>query len=189
MPDEKKFDELLSEAPLAINEGTTSLVGALQRSREPGKFVLVLSSGRNVTLNASDVKEHEVLGSMIGQPLVRVMVDSDKVPEGVTRELFSKNPVSDTFNKAPAPDLGYTVHEGNLGIPVDPDWFQHVYIDPALASQLAFAMATASHRAPAATAADRVISVRGPNNPHGPTGLTDVNWSPNSYAWWDLIRY
>ena len=40
MSDEKRsFSELVGEAPLARNEGTVSLVGALARSHESGKFV------------------------------------------------------------------------------------------------------------------------------------------------------
>jgi hypothetical protein len=41
MADEKKsFSDLLSEAPLVPNEDTVTLVGALARSSQAGKFVL-----------------------------------------------------------------------------------------------------------------------------------------------------
>jgi hypothetical protein len=57
MADEKKsFNELLSEAPLAAKEDTISLVGALERSHQPGKFVLVLGGGRTLTLEVEAVK-------------------------------------------------------------------------------------------------------------------------------------
>ena len=83
MTSERKFSELLSEAPLATNEGTVSLVGALQRSQEQGKFVLVLDGGQNIALDVQDVKEYQVLGEMIGQKIVRIEIDRHKVPGGL----------------------------------------------------------------------------------------------------------
>lgn len=80
MPDsQKSFEALVNEAPLATSERTITLVGALGKSKEPGKFVLTLQSGDSLTLDINAVKAHGVLGSSVGQTLVRIDVDADKV--------------------------------------------------------------------------------------------------------------
>ena len=82
MADEKKsFSDLLSEAPLAPNEDTVSLVGALARSSQPGKFVLATSPGNSVTLDVDAVKGYQVIGGGVGQVLVQVDVDRAQVPD------------------------------------------------------------------------------------------------------------
>jgi len=84
MADEtKSFSDLLSEAPLAPNEDTVSLVGTLARSNQPGKFVLATSPGNSLTLDVDAVKSHQVIGGGVGQLLVQVDVDRAKVPESV----------------------------------------------------------------------------------------------------------
>jgi hypothetical protein len=81
MSDEKKsFGELLNESPLAAGENTVSLVGALARSHQPGKFVLALAGNQSVTLDVDAVKEYKVLSGTIGQLIVQVDVDRDRVP-------------------------------------------------------------------------------------------------------------
>ncbi len=80
MTEEKGFGELLDDSPLATNEGTVTLVGALQRSRESGKFVLSLGNGQNVTLDVAAVRGHKVLAGMAGQRLVQVELDQNKLP-------------------------------------------------------------------------------------------------------------
>jgi hypothetical protein len=88
MSDEKRsFSELVGEAPLARNEGTVTLVGALARSHEAGKFVLALCAERSVTLSIDAVREYRVLGGAVGQLLVQVEVDRDKVPRETLGEL------------------------------------------------------------------------------------------------------
>ena len=77
---EKSFDELVKEAPLAPTAGGTSLVGTLSQSSEAGKFVLTLQDGSAVTLNTADVKAHMVLGATVGQTIVRIEIDSEKIP-------------------------------------------------------------------------------------------------------------
>lgn len=87
MADKKKsFTELLSEAPLTTQEDTISLVGALGRSSQSGKFVLALGPGQSVTLDASAVKNYQVLGGGVGQVLVQIDVDRDKVPADVAQQ-------------------------------------------------------------------------------------------------------
>jgi len=89
MADKKKtFNDLLSEAPLAANEDTVTLVGALSRSSQPGKFVLTTSPGNSVTLDVDAVKSHQVIGGGVGQLLVQVDVDRAKVPESATEAVL-----------------------------------------------------------------------------------------------------
>jgi hypothetical protein len=168
MANEKKFDELLSEAPLAAKEDTVTLVGALQRSHEPGKFVLAMGDGRNVTLDASAVKEHQVLGGAVGQRLVRVDVDRKKVPsdvQGVTLEpqaFLPSNPVIDHGGVVESPfsevthvgtfwENGGTLaeHVGNWG---DPYGLGYGAINPGSVAATPFALAT-PHQAAAETVA------------------------------------
>jgi len=73
--DEKSFEELVEEAPLAPVP-TVSLVGKLAKSSEAGKFVLTLADGSAMTLETAAVKEHQVLGSSVGHTIVRVDVDA-----------------------------------------------------------------------------------------------------------------
>lgn len=61
---DKSFEELVNEAPLAPAAGTVSLVGKLAKSSEPGKFVLTLPDGSAMTLDTAAVKGHEVLGAL-----------------------------------------------------------------------------------------------------------------------------
>jgi hypothetical protein len=77
---DKSFEELVKEAPPAPAEGTVSLVGTLARSGEPGKFVLTLQDGSTLTLETAAVKGHEVLGTSVGQTIVRVDVEAEKIP-------------------------------------------------------------------------------------------------------------
>ena len=81
--EKKSFNELLSEAPLASQENTVSLVGALGRSTQSGKFVLILGPGNSVTLDVDAVKGYQVLGGGIGQMLVQVDVDRERVPASI----------------------------------------------------------------------------------------------------------
>jgi hypothetical protein len=102
----KSFSDLLSEAPLAATEDTVTLVGALARSNQPGKFVLALSQGNSVTLDIDAVKGYQVVGGGVGQLLVQVDVDRAQVPDSVqeaaqpNREILSgiydyKQPAAD----------------------------------------------------------------------------------------------
>jgi len=77
---DKSFADLVAEAPPAPAEGTVSLVGALAKSRETGKFVLTLQDGRTVALETSAVKGHTVLGSSLGRSIVRIEIEASKAP-------------------------------------------------------------------------------------------------------------
>lgn len=103
----KSFSELLSEAPLASAEETVTLAGALGRSSQAGKFVLALGPGNSVTLDQSAVKSYQVLGGGVGQLLVQVEVDKDKVPAEVAQHAVGAGNVglssvdSDIFHTVP----------------------------------------------------------------------------------------
>jgi hypothetical protein len=75
--EEKTFEDLIKEAPRG---GTVSLVGALAQSSEAGKFVLNLQDGRTMTLETASVKGHTVLGTLVGQTIVRIDVDAATIP-------------------------------------------------------------------------------------------------------------
>jgi len=77
--EEKSFENLLKEAPVAPAAGIVSLVGTLAQSCEAGKFVLTLEDGSALTLETASVKGHTVLGTAVGQTIVRIDVESDKI--------------------------------------------------------------------------------------------------------------
>jgi hypothetical protein len=77
--EQESFETLVNEAPLAPTAGTVSLVGALARSAEAGKFVLTLEDGRAVVLETAAVKGYVVLGTSVGQTIVRIDVNAEQV--------------------------------------------------------------------------------------------------------------
>ena len=80
MPKEQNsFQDLVAKAPPAPSDAPVSLVGTLARSKDEGKFVLILADGGSITLNTSDVKSHTVLGNSLGLNLVQVEVEADVV--------------------------------------------------------------------------------------------------------------
>ena len=86
--DNRSFEDLVNEAPLAPTAGTVSLVGTLARSTELGKFVLTLQGGSSVTLDTASVKSHAVLGSSVGHTIVRI--DKDPPPQKYLRGRCSR---------------------------------------------------------------------------------------------------
>ena len=102
--DKRSFDDLLKEAPKAPSADTVSLVGTLAQSHEKGKFVLTMSGGEAVTLDVSAVKGHEVLGSSVGQTVVRVDIERANLPAGIT-----KQPVADNIQTVPTIDAIHTL--------------------------------------------------------------------------------
>lgn len=103
----KSFSELLSEAPLAAAEETVTLAGALGRSSQAGKFVLTMGPGQSVTLDQSAVKSYQVLGGGVGQLLVQVEVDKDKVPAEATQQAAAPFALA-TPHHAAATNVGLT---------------------------------------------------------------------------------
>jgi hypothetical protein len=101
----KSFSDLLSEAPLAPAEDTVSLVGALARSSQAGKFILALSQGNSITLDVDAVKGYQVIGGGVGQLLVQVDVDKTKVPQAAAVAEPAKLPVTGVHDlKSPIAD-------------------------------------------------------------------------------------
>jgi hypothetical protein len=155
MAEEKTFEELLDEAPLAASEDTVTLIGALERSHTEGKFVLVLGGGLNLTLDVAAVKKHQVLGSTVGQRLVRVEVDREGLPSGL-QDRMNTDPQADfgVVPKAPPGDsppigtlqehlpFGTMVEQLPQGGWVDP--YQGV-VNPGFAAGVPFALATPHH--------------------------------------------
>ena len=98
----KSFADLVKEAPLYTKANTVTLTGALARSPEEGKFVIILADGTDVTLDTNAVTEHTVLGGSFGQQLVQLTVEGDRLPQGVAAKvqplsLTNTNPYTDYY--------------------------------------------------------------------------------------------
>jgi hypothetical protein len=102
----KTFSELLSEAPLSTAEDTITLAGALGRSTQAGKFVLTLGPGNSVTLDQSAVKGYQVIGGGVGQLLVQIDVDKDKVPAEVAQQAAAPFALATPHHAAAAGNVG-----------------------------------------------------------------------------------
>lgn len=153
---DKSFEELVNEAPAAPAAGTVSLVGALAQSSEPGKFVLALQDGSTVTLETAAVKGHEVLGTSVGQTIVRVDVEAEKIPPTSptpVSEIFRKpfkDPGSDTFPPRDPPKDPWVDHKLPWQDPPKQPWVEHK--EPVFDQFAPFAIAT-PHQVPASTLA------------------------------------
>jgi hypothetical protein len=91
--EEKSFEELLKDAPTTPSGGTASFVGTLAKSSEAGKFVLTLQDGSTVTLETASVKGHAVLGTSVGQTIVRVDVEAGKLPASASGAAGTPSPI------------------------------------------------------------------------------------------------
>jgi len=90
--DESEFQKLLSEAPMAPNADTVTVVGMLSRTADPSRFVLTLPEGRTVTLEVDMVKSAKTVAGVVGQSLVQIELDSKRLPESVAQSLFKSGP-------------------------------------------------------------------------------------------------
>ena len=123
--DKKPFRELVTEAPVASKPQPISLVGALSRSSSEDQFALSFGDRRTVTLPVEAVEDYAILGSSMGQMIVRIDIDVDQVPETL-RAIFSPPPVPWHQVYTPPPDPwrytayavyppgGLPVHTGSL---------------------------------------------------------------------------
>ncbi len=158
--EERSFTQLVGEAPLAKNEDTITLVGALERSQEQGKFVLVMGAGRSVTLDIDSVKKYRVLGGVVGQLVVEVDIARDRLPhdppaKSPLLDYPYKVPYFDAPLKNPAIDnFKYIIEttgtlQETIGYPYFgglPWQLGGVYAGPAAAGSAApFALATPHH--------------------------------------------
>jgi len=166
--DEKTFAALLSEAPLSQKSDTVTLTGALARSPEEGKFVLMQGDGSSLTLDTDAVKSHTVLGGSFGQQIVQVELDPEKVPKEATEQAFAapqsrpfSNPYSDPatgswWDRAPeyAPPMGPQAAPPLMttrtveSMPLSEQGTYPPYDVPSDVNYLPFALAT-GHQAPA----------------------------------------
>lgn len=104
----KSFSEILNDAPLAAQEDTVTLTGALARSNQPGKFVLAMGPGNTVTLDVDAVKSYQMLGGAVGQPLVQLELDKAKLPAGVQPQEIRTFAPFDVPITTPITDIGAT---------------------------------------------------------------------------------
>jgi hypothetical protein len=150
MAEEKSFEDLVKEAPAG---GTVSLVGALAQSSEAGKFMLTLQDGRALTLAMTSVKGHAVLGSSVGQTIVRIDVDAGSLPAGAPGVPLAV----DIYTPPP---VDYTLASRDIGNKPVLDhtlpWVEHAFpfgISPGpTGAALPFALAT-PHQVPPETLA------------------------------------
>jgi hypothetical protein len=181
--EEKSFEELLKAAP---GGGTVSLVGTLAQSSEPGKFVLTLQDGKAMTLATASVKGHAVLGTSVGQTIVRVDVDAGSLPSGAP---FT---VADIYTP-PGPDYKLAWRDHHPKPVMDPP--KPVWVDPKMPFEglqpylpfgaaptqgggvVPFSLAT-PHQAPASTLA----AVQGLGNAAF-GGLWSGQWDPTPTLW------
>jgi len=69
---DRTFSELLQDSPKAQAPDVVSIVGLLEKSENPEKFVLIVGDGSAHTLDVSAVRKHAVLGHCIGHVLVQL---------------------------------------------------------------------------------------------------------------------
>jgi hypothetical protein len=77
---ETDFKELLSRAPAVRDADTVTVVGAIARSSDATKFVLVTADGQTFTLDVAAVKKHNVIADSIGHLVVELDLDATKIP-------------------------------------------------------------------------------------------------------------
>lgn len=105
--EDKAFADLVAEAPAAPAEGAVSLVGALAKASEHGKFVLILQDGNTVTLETSAVKGHAVLGASLGRTIVQVEVEAGKVPAISAQPFTQATVAARDFHTLPVDHTGW----------------------------------------------------------------------------------
>jgi hypothetical protein len=87
--DEGDFRKLLSEAPMAPDADTVTVVGILARTPDAARFVLTLPDGRSVALDVDAVKSAKAIAGAIGQSVVQLELDLKRIPENLMQPLKS----------------------------------------------------------------------------------------------------
>jgi hypothetical protein len=131
MADNSEFQRLLSEAPMASNADTVTVVGILARTGDAERFVLTLAGGRSVTLDVDAVKSAKKIAGAIGQAMVQLELDAKKAPENVREfrpELNYKIPAAET-HPAIAELSTFIADQGHTGVP---DTVQTGPFDPSV---------------------------------------------------------
>jgi hypothetical protein len=121
--DESDFRKLLSEAPMAPNPDTVTVVGILARTSDVACFVLTLPDGRSVTLDVDAVKSAKTIAGAIGQSVVQLELDAKRVPESV-RDLRPGPPGQHVTLKELTGDVG--THPAIKEIHIDPNPSGHL---------------------------------------------------------------
>jgi hypothetical protein len=99
----EEFKQLLSKAPEASDSDTMTVVGALARSPQPGKFVLGTAGGQTIALDVAAVKNHKVVAESVGQLLVELELDATKLSPETRAALSATSPfVGAAAHQAPA---------------------------------------------------------------------------------------
>jgi hypothetical protein len=78
--EEKKFEELLSQAPEDEEQKQLVVVGAIARTKDRGTFNLKLENGRSVTLPVDAVLSSKLLARSFGSLFVELELSIDKLP-------------------------------------------------------------------------------------------------------------
>jgi hypothetical protein len=86
---ESDFQKLLSEAPMAPDADTITVVGILARSPDTDRFILTLANGRTETLDVDAVKSAKIISGAIGQSVVQLELDAKRVPGNLTQAFKS----------------------------------------------------------------------------------------------------
>jgi|HubBroStandDraft_4_1064222.scaffolds.fasta_scaffold62295_3 hypothetical protein len=87
--DEGDFRKLLSEAPMAPDADTVTVVGILARTPDAARFVLTLPDGRSVALDVDAVKSAKAIAGAIGQSVVQLELDAKCIPENLMQSFKS----------------------------------------------------------------------------------------------------
>lgn len=169
---ESSFVQLLDRAPAVSSSDSVTVVGALARSPEQGKFVLATSDGQTHTLDIGAVRKHRVLAESVGQLLVELELDAKKVPAEVRSVLTLRTPTvaaADQQTFAEMATAAETTKEATTDYPVHTGWWDY---GPGFGGGAGYGaspfIAATAHQAPV----DRIYKVRyDPPN----TGVWDTN--------------
>jgi hypothetical protein len=161
---DSSFDQLLSRAPAAPNADIVTVVGALARSTQEGKFVLTVPDGRSLTFDVAAVKQYRVVAESLGQLLVELDLDAKEIPAEERLEPVTYAPTINPYQTAtyPSADFGShvadvpppfnTIYTYDIQTPYHIDQHQIAFGGEPYAGFTPFLMA-AVHQAPAATMA------------------------------------
>jgi hypothetical protein len=133
MAKDEDFQKLLSEAPMAANADTVTVVGMLSRTTDASHFVLTLPDGRTAKIEVVAVKAAKKIAGAIGQTMVQLELDAKRVPEGLSEfraeqpQLHYKIPAAETHPASAELSTSFA-DQGHTGAfdPVNTGSFDHV---------------------------------------------------------------
>ncbi|MGF6696977.1 hypothetical protein OKW38_001589 [Paraburkholderia sp. MM5496-R1] len=120
--EERKFDELLAQAPEDEEQKQLVLVGAIARTKDRGTFILKLESGRSLTLPVDAVLSSKLLARSFGSLFVELELAIDKLPSDIAdAELNAPSAqfkvVNDSITFPPVRDLQFKTPTGDYTYP------------------------------------------------------------------------